>query len=125
MWTKCRKSAVLLFLLVCCPEVHASERPNGAGDENADNIQLDAVHDFIKQLEEAYSCRIAVNSAKVLTAKIEISVVGVGTLCNDAFDTLIRQFDPEDGVPVTKLQNVSVARSFEINSLPGSFFLTS
>ena len=99
MYTYCVNTAAILLLLLLPPALHACEETDAADQEQhatRNDDRLVAVQSFISHLEQAYSCRIIINSAEKLTTGLKMSVVGIGSSCDDAIDTLQQQFDPAE-----------------------------
>ena len=99
-------TAAVLLLLLLLQGVHAREETDAADQEqqvtSADD-RLVAVQSFISHLEQAYLCRIIINSVEKLTGRLKMSVVGIGSSCDDAMDTLQQQFDPLEVEIITKV----------------------
>ncbi len=99
-------TAAVLLLLLLLQGVNAREETDAADQEQqvtSDDDRLVAVQSFISHLEQAYSCRIIINSAEKQTTGLKISVVGIGSSCDGAMDTLQQQFDPPEVEIIAKV----------------------
>ena len=102
-----RTSVMCLFFILLPLQTSWSQQSAESSLDGSKPItndeKLESVQEFLKVLEEAYSCKLIVNSADKLTDSLTISIVGRGDSCDDAIDTLLQEFQPPDVTIVAKI----------------------
>ena len=109
-----RTSVMCLFFILLPLQTSWSQQSAESSLDGSKPItndeKLESVQEFLKVLEEAYSCKLIVNSADKLTDSLTISIVGLGDSCDDAIDTLLQEFQPPDVTIVAKIDDPKLRR---------------